>query len=100
MGALAVRNWPGTAVLLAGLAAGRLVDEAGFGAFIADAALAPLLWRLNGRAGLLMAAGVVVPMALKRMIGNRPPSAPSPVTYLNRLLYDNDVVRRPRVASG
>jgi glycerol-3-phosphate acyltransferase PlsY len=100
MGALAARHWQGTALLLAGLAAGRLVDEAGFGAFVADAALGPLLWWTDGRPGLLIAVGVVVPMVVKRLVGNRPPAEPTPVTYVHRLLYDNDAARPLRPASA
>src|SRR5262245_54662097 len=34
MGALLVTAWPGTVLLLAGMALGRIVDQAGFGSFL------------------------------------------------------------------
>src|SRR5438067_2391695 len=43
LGALLVRNWPGTAVLLGGMTAGRLARETALGSFVADVALVPVL---------------------------------------------------------
>lgn len=91
IGALAVRAWPGSAVLLTGLAAGRLaMDQAGLGGFVADVALVPVLWRTRGRAGALIGLAVVVPMLVKRIVGNRPPRRPSRTAYLHRLVFDRD----------
>ena len=73
MGALAVRNWPGSIVLLAGPALGRIIDQAGLGGFVADVALVPILLRTRGWRGALAAVAVVVPMLAKRLTGNRAP---------------------------
>ena len=43
MGALLVTAWPGAVLLLAGMALGRIVDQAGFGSFVADLVLVPFL---------------------------------------------------------
>lgn len=90
MGALIVRQWRGSAMLLAGVALGRVVDQAGFGGFVADVALPPVLWRTDGRAGLLMALAVVVPMVAKRLAGNHPPAHRTFATFAHRLLLDRD----------
>jgi hypothetical protein len=58
----------------------------------ADAALVPVLTRTRGRAGTVTAAAVVVPMLVKRLVGNRRAATPS--TYLFRLLLDRDQCRK------
>ncbi len=90
MGALVVRQWRGCAMLLAGVAVGRVVDQAGFGGFVADVVLPPVLWRTNGWTGLMMALAVVVPMLAKRVAGNHPPARPTFATFAHRLLLDRD----------
>lgn len=89
LGALLVRDWPGTAVLAAGLAT-RIIDQTALGCFVADLALVPVLWRTRGRAGALMGAAVVLPMFAKRLAGNRPPARRDVKTYAARLLLDHD----------
>ena len=90
IGALGVRHWPGSATLLAGLAAGRLAGRTGLGGFLADLALVPVLGRTQGRAGVGAGLAVVVPMLAKRLTGNRPPSERTPAVYAHRLLFDRD----------
>jgi glycerol-3-phosphate acyltransferase PlsY len=92
MGALAVVAWPGTALLLAGLAAGRLAGETALGALAAQAGLVPLLAATRGRRGLFAGIAVLVPLLAKRLAGNAPPSPGSrpAQVYLARLLYDRD----------
>ena len=90
LGALAVRNWPGTAVLLGGMTAGRLAHHTGLGSLVADVAVVPLLARTRGRAGALVGAGVLAPMVVKRLLGNRRPERVSPSTYAARLVFDRD----------
>ena len=92
MGALAVRNWPGSIVLLAGPALGRIIDQAGLGGFVADVALVPILLRTRGWRGALAAVAVVVPMLAKRLTGNRAPHERSLAVYLHRLVLDSDPV--------
>jgi acyl phosphate:glycerol-3-phosphate acyltransferase len=102
MGALAVHHWPGTAVLAAGLAGGRLARETGFGSFLAGTALVPTLaWR-RGRWGALAGATITAVLAAKRMAGNQPPENPGWHPYRHRLLYDCDPGERgkPRVAAA
>jgi acyl phosphate:glycerol-3-phosphate acyltransferase len=88
MGALLVTAPQGAAVLLTGLAAGRILGETALGALAADAALIPILSRTRGRAGAVAAAAVLIPMLVKRLVGNR--RAATPRTYLCRLLLDRD----------
>jgi len=90
LGALLVQAWPGTLVLLAGLVLGRLVHETALGSFVADAALVPVTAITYGPAGALAGACVVLPMLVKRALGNTRPLDPSTRTYVHRLLYDND----------
>jgi glycerol-3-phosphate acyltransferase PlsY len=93
MGALLVTAPEGAGVLLAGVAAGRAVRQTALGAVVADAVLLPVLIRTRGRAGAVIAVGVLTPMLAKRLLGNRP--APMPSTYLWRLLFDRDQRRAP-----
>lgn len=90
MGALLVTAWPGTLLLLAGMALGRIVDQAGFGSFVADLLLVPFLGTVVGAAAALAGAAVVVPMLVKRLTGNAPPSEPGARVYARRLLFDCD----------
>lgn len=90
MGALLVTAWPGTVLLLAGMALGRLIDQAGFGSFIADLLLVPFLGTAVGAAAALAGAAVVVPMLIKRVVGNAPPAERRAQIYTRRLLFDCD----------
>jgi len=90
MGALAPHQPAGAAFLLAGLTVGRLGGESAIGVLLADLAMVPLLARLGRRRGGLAGAAVVVPMVVKRLLGNARPAAPGPGVYLWRLLLDRD----------
>lgn len=90
LGGLAVANWPGTATLAAGLAAGRLARATGLGSFLADLALIPVLARSRGRPGILAGLAVVGPLLAKRLTGNRAPERASARVYAHRLVYDRD----------
>ncbi len=94
MGALAVLAWPGTVLLLAGLAFGRLAGHTGLGSFLAQAALAPLLGWWQGWYGGMVAASVLLPLWAKRLTGNRTPERPGWRPYLSRLLFDHDEALR------
>lgn len=90
-GALLVVAPAGTAVLLGGMAAGRLLGETALGSLAADVLLVPVVARVHGRAAAWAAAAVLVPMIVKRIAGNRRPSGPDRWrTIVNRLLYDRD----------
>jgi acyl phosphate:glycerol-3-phosphate acyltransferase len=90
IGALLAQAWPGAVVLLAGLVLGRLVHETGLGSFLADAAVVPVTTLTHGPAGAFAGLCVVVPMLVKRALGNARPPDPSARAYLHRLLYDQD----------
>ncbi|MGH3344717.1 MAG: glycerol-3-phosphate acyltransferase [Carbonactinosporaceae bacterium] len=93
MGALAVTAWPGSAILLVGLAGGRLAGETAVGSLVADAALVPALARTRGRRAAAAGLAVLVPMIVKRVLGNAPPPRRSPAVYVTRLLVDRDNLR-------
>lgn len=95
MGALAVRHRPGAAVLLAGLALGRVLRQTGLASFVAALAVPPVLARTHGRDGALAGAAVVGPMLVKRVLGNRPPETPGPSVRMARLVLDRDTWRAP-----
>ncbi len=91
VGALAVVAWPGSLLLLAGLAGGKLARRAAPGTLLAQLVLIPLLARTRGRHAALAGAAVLVPMLAKRLLGNAPPAGPDPGrVYLTRLLHDRD----------
>lgn len=96
LGALFAQSWPGGALLLAGMTAGRLAHHTAVGCLVADLALVPLLHRLRGADGALVAAAVVAPMLAKRLAGNAPASRPG--AYLTRLVFDRDTVAPTRGA--
>jgi acyl phosphate:glycerol-3-phosphate acyltransferase len=90
LGALVIRDWPGTVTLAIGLAAGRLAKHTGLGSFLADVALVPVLHRTKGRAGAMIGLAGVAPLLAKRLMGNRRPDRPGPGVYLHRLVFDSD----------
>jgi glycerol-3-phosphate acyltransferase PlsY len=90
MGALLVNAPAGAAVLLAGLALGRLAGETALGSLAADALLVPVARRFHGGSGAVAAVAVLVPIVLKRLMGNGRPASPRPEVYLCRLLFDRD----------
>jgi glycerol-3-phosphate acyltransferase PlsY len=90
MGALAVVAWPGSLVLLAGLALGKLASNTGLGSFLAQTTLPVVTWLTFGGAGLLGGAGVVVVLWTKRLVGNEPPERGDLRVLASRLLYDHD----------
>jgi glycerol-3-phosphate acyltransferase PlsY len=90
IGALLVRNWPGTTTLAIGLAAGRLRRATGLGSFVAFLALVPVLRATRGRAGALMGAAVIGPLLAKRLLGNERPATGGGRVYLHRLVFDCD----------
>jgi acyl phosphate:glycerol-3-phosphate acyltransferase len=98
VGALLPRHPVGSALLLAGMAGGRVAGETAIGTVVADAVLIPALGRTAGREGRLAALGVLVPMIAKRVLGNRLPERGGGHVWVWRLLYDRD--SRDRPASG
>lgn len=92
MGALAVVFWPGAALLLAGLAFGRLVRHTGLVSFLSMPAVPLLALSLGDRDAALAGSLVVAPMLLKRLTANNslPPAGRRARVLLRRLLFDND----------
>lgn len=96
IGALLPRHAAGSAVLLAGMALGRLMGETAVGSLAADALLVPVLGRTAGREGRAAALLVVVPMLAKRLVGNRRPGGGDDRVWLWRLLFDRDTRTKVR----
>lgn len=92
LGALLVQAWPGAVVLLVGLVVGKAFGQTGLGGFVAEVLLAPLLLVVAGSTAAWAGLAVVVPMLLKRVLGNGRPGEPGARTYLTRLLYDREPV--------
>jgi glycerol-3-phosphate acyltransferase PlsY len=90
LGALLVVAWPGAVLLLAGMILGKAMGETAIGALISQIALTPVLAVTHGAIGALAGVAVVVPMLVKRVVGNSRPAPPRAQTYLTRLLYDRD----------
>jgi len=90
-GALLVSAPSGSAVLLGGLAAGRVARQTALVSLVADIALVPVARRLHGPRGGMAAAAIVGVLIAKRLAGNAPPPAATRWTTLrNRLLFDRD----------
>lgn len=102
MGALLVTAPAGAAVLLAGLAGGRLAGETALGSLAADALLVPLVRRVHGHGAAAAGLAVLVPMLAKRLAGNRVPVERDHrgTVYLYRLLFDRDTWAKVAGPSG
>ena len=92
LGALLVRCWPGTAVLAGGLLGGRLARATAAGCLLSYLGLVPVLSRFCGRSGRLAGIAIVVPMVIKRLVGNQLPERWSMELVWSRLVHDRDVV--------
>jgi acyl phosphate:glycerol-3-phosphate acyltransferase len=91
LGALLVQAWPGTVVLATTLAIGRWLGHAGLGTFVGLVALVPTLAVLCGPHDAFAGSCVALPILVKRLAGNEPPSASERFRVLcSRLLFDND----------
>jgi glycerol-3-phosphate acyltransferase PlsY len=93
IGATAVLAWPGAVVLVLGLIVGKLVKYTSLGSFIAQACLPVVMGLTHGSGGAWLGAVLLVPMWLKRMIGNSAPQGGyRPAVVLYRLARDHDRV--------
>jgi glycerol-3-phosphate acyltransferase PlsY len=90
LGAFLVVAWPGAVVLVVGLLGGRAIRQSGLGTFVALVALVPALALLRGADGAVAGGAVALPMAVKRVIGNRPPESRRVGVLAHRLLFDRD----------
>jgi glycerol-3-phosphate acyltransferase PlsY len=97
-GACLAMAWPGGVVLALGLGLGKLFGHTGLGSFFAQAALVPALALTAGwpstvadpAVGAALGAALVIPMWVKRLLGNSPLRLQPAATYVSRLLFDND----------
>lgn len=92
MGALLVIAWPGALLLLGGLALGRLANHTGLSMFLSLLVLPWLLLWSHGSAAMLAGWLIMIPVFVKRMVGNSglPPAPDRPRLVTRRLLFDND----------
>jgi glycerol-3-phosphate acyltransferase PlsY len=96
LGALLPAAPEGAAVLLVGLAVGKLAGATSVGALAADGVLVPLLSCTRGTRGTLLGAAVVCPMLTKRVLGNRLPRGPDWFRIcISRLVFDQDEPAAP-----
>jgi glycerol-3-phosphate acyltransferase PlsY len=89
-GSTLVLAWPGTVLLALGMGVGRLFRQTGLGSFLSQAIVPGLLAATHGEVGAALGGALVVPMWLKRLLGNGRPHRERPRVYLSRLLFDND----------
>jgi acyl phosphate:glycerol-3-phosphate acyltransferase len=90
LGGLLARAPAGAAVVLGGTVGGRFVKQTALGSFVSYLAVVPVVRRVHGWRGALVAGAVVVPMLAKRIAGNRLPQAWNARTLASRLLLDHD----------
>ncbi len=91
IGALAVAHPPGAALLIGGIAVGRVHGDTAPGCFVAQTLLTPFLALTGGQRGALLGAATAVPMLAKRLLGNQGfRRRTSAATYLTRAIYDRD----------
>jgi len=98
LGVCLTMAWPGAVVLALGLGIGRLFRQTGLGSFLAQAALPAALASTAGwpstvadpLVGGALGAALVVPMWVKRLMGNAPLRRQPVRVYASRLLFDND----------
>jgi glycerol-3-phosphate acyltransferase PlsY len=90
-GILLVAAPPGAALIAGGIAVGYVADDNALVCFVAQLLLVPALAVVRGRDGALLGLAMVVPMLIKRLLGNRP-LTPEQLrqTYVTRLIYDRD----------
>jgi glycerol-3-phosphate acyltransferase PlsY len=94
-GVLLVTAPPGAALVTGAIAVGYVAGDTAPACFAAQLLLAPVLAACRGREGASLGLAMVVPMLVKRLIGNRPQASfPFRRTHLTRLVYDRDVWSR------
>ena len=91
---LGVHRW-GATVVLAGPVVGYVCRESGLGAFVSQCLLLPMAVFSRGRGRAWALVSVVVPIWLKRMLGNRLERRVPVARYLERLMYDRDQPSMP-----
>ena len=97
VGALLIADPRGAALLVGGIAAGRLGRNTALGCFAGEVLLVPLLSSGRGKNGAILGWALLGPMVVKRMLGNaRPTTGPLWRVYGTRLFFDCDVKPPPR----
>ena len=90
LGALGVAAPAAAGSLLAGMVGGRLAGQTAIGSLLGDALAVPAARAAHGRAAGWAAGAAIVPMLVKRVMGNHPADPRRLSTYLWRLLFDRD----------
>lgn len=90
MGAGLVLAWPMTVLIALGLIVGRLVRATAAVSFVALVVSVPLLWVTDGAYGAAVALALVVPVLVKRVLGNELPLHWSAQVFVTRLVNDRD----------
>jgi len=93
IGATAVLAWPGAVVLVLGLVVGKLSGYTALGSFVAQVCLPVVMGWTHGTDGVWLGVALLIPMWLKRMVGNESPAGGyRPGVVLYRLARDHDRV--------
>ncbi len=91
LGAFAVIAWPAALFLLGGLALGRILRHTGLVVFITMPALPPFLLLVADGQAAIASTVIIVPMLIKRVLGNGPLPTPNRLkAAAHRLVFDND----------
>lgn len=101
LGATLVLAPEGTAVLAAGMAAGRLLHQSGVSTLLAILSLVPVLGARRGAPGVTLGLSICVPMLTKRALGNSPlgsvkgsragrNAVPLTAQLISRLFFDRE----------
>lgn len=98
LGSMLFTGWQGSVHLLAALAAGKAVRSSSVGAFAGYVTLPAVMARHRGKDGLLAGLCLVVPLLLKRVMGNQPlPPVGTGRVAVTRLFFDQDTPLWPRL---
>jgi len=100
IGALGVAAPAGAAVILAGMAGGRVAGQTALGSLAATVGAVPVVLKVHGRQAAWSAAAVAAPMIAKRLAGNHRPQDSSAAVYLWRFLLDRDSATVTRSAAA
>lgn len=92
LGGFLVFAWPGTVLILSGLAVGRLLRHTGLVTFVTLLFLPWLLLSTHGAYAFLAGWLVTLPALFKRVMGNAPPPPEQKRSKVlkHRLVFDND----------
>ena len=96
IGALLVLRWPAAALLLGGLATGRIARQTALVSLLAELGVVVVLAADGGDGGAVAGIAIVGPMLAKRVLGNGPPDGSAGRVRLARLLFDRDEWRAAR----